>query len=621
MRVLSATAVALALMIVSTHSDAEVVVPQIRVPIPHIKVNVPKIKVNVPKVKVNVTKVRASTRVVVRGTQSRFTNHASGHAIFVAKPKSSHTGKDPTTTKPSSLIAASVESTIQEVVQQENVKLADYTAVIAREEKSFSARLGRASLLARRDRFHDAMADLDAAIAIDPHNQDAYVRRAKLWERYGDYNKALADYELAETKGGMPSWAALQARAAIRLRTGDVQHAANDLEAATRSAEATNQPNLIAPILLKRAELAREHQSDTAAAIALAAKAVELLPDSAEAVIERGRAYEAAGRRAEALADYEKAVDMASGGSDSRAASIHAWALFRLELLQQEAASHGDVSEGPRARFVTFTPEITKMSKSAATLRTEGGEKRVALVIGNSHYANVGALPNAERDAAYVAIALTGAGFESVTIGFDLDKSAFDRALDEFDKSAAAADWAFFYYAGHGIELEDKNYLVPVDADLTTLRDADAHAVPLQTIVDHVKPAHALRVVMLDACRDNPFVQAAHRAQAESRSIELSADELTAFRPIGGGLAPTKVQDAGTFIAFATQQGEAALDGEDLDSPFAEAFVREVTQPDIEIRTLFEKIRGDVLTATKEQQHPTVYYKLPEDRKFVFVAK
>lgn len=631
MRILSAAAAVVALVIVSTYADAEVVVPHVSVPIPHIrvKVNVPKVRVKVdaPKVraKVNAPRIRQTSRVVVHGTESRFTNHGSrygiGHAAFHPNTKSSHTEKDPTTKNPAALIAADVETTIEEVVQQENAKLADYTAAIALDEKLTSARVGRASLLARRDRFDDAMADLNAAIAIDPHNLDAYVRRAKLWERYGDYNKALADYELAETMGGMPSWAALQARAAIRLRTGDVQHAANDLEAATHSAEATDQPNLIAPILLKRAELAREHQGDAAAAIELAGKAVELQPDSAEAIIERGRAYEAAGRRADALADYEKAIDMAPVGDNSRAASIHAWALFRLELLKQDVDKHADASDGRRAHFVTLTPEITNMSKSAAMPKTEGAEKRVALVIGNSNYTNVGSLPNAERDVAYVAIALTDAGFESVKIGFDLDMSALDHALDEFDKRAAAADWAFVYYAGHGIEIGDRNYLVPVDADLTTLRNADAHAVPLQRIVDHVKPARALRVVMLDACRDNPFVQAAHRAQAENRSIDLSADELAAFHAIGGGLGPAKVQDTGTFIAFATQHGEVALDGEDLNSPYAEAFVREVPQPDLEIRLLFEKIRSDVLTATQEQQHPTAYYKLPEDRKYVFVAR
>jgi uncharacterized caspase-like protein len=145
---------------------------------------------------------------------------------------------------------------------------------------------------------------------------------------------------------------------------------------------------------------------------------------------------------------------------------------------------------------------------------------------------------------------------------------------------------------------------------------------PLETIVDHVKPAHALRVVMLDACRDNPFVQEAHRAQSESRSIELSPEELTAFQEIGGGVTPpVKAEDVGTFLAFAAEHGEMALDGDGLDSPFAEALVREITQPDLEIRQLFEKIRGDVLASTQQLQHPTVYYKLPEDKKYVFVQQ
>ncbi|MGP0059149.1 MAG: caspase family protein [Beijerinckiaceae bacterium] len=520
-------------------------------------------------------------------------------------------------------LAFELRGTIEAIVDREDAALADYTAAIAQDAKSSSARVGRALLLARRDRFDDAMADLDAAVAIDPHNQNAYVNRARLWERFGDYAKAIADYDAAEVLGGMQSWAALQARAALRLRTGDVQRAANDLEAATRGADATHQPHLIAQILLKRAELAREHQGDAAAAIALAGKAIELLPGSAEALIERGRAYEAAGNRAAALADYEKAVGHALVRSDSHAHAIYSWALFRLNLLQQGFDKRGDASEAPRARFVTLTPEIIQASKIPAAPKPESADKsrRIALVIGNSRYANVGSLPNAERDASTIAIALTGAGFESVTIGFDLDKSTFEKTLEDFGTRAAAADWAFVYYAGHGIEIADRNYLVPIDADLSTLRNANAHAVPLQTIVDRVKPAHALRIVMLDACRDNPFVQAAHRAQAENRSIELSADDLAAFHAIGGGLAPAKVQDAGTFIAFATRHGEAALDGDELDSPFAEAFVREVSAPGLEIRTLFEKIRSDVLSATQQQQHPTVYYKLPEESRFVFVAR
>jgi tetratricopeptide (TPR) repeat protein len=607
MKTLGAIAAATALIITSTCSDAEVIVPQIKVPIPRVKVNVPQIKAKVvtPKTRVFTpkTKIAVTQKTVV--TQKT--------KVFVASPKlklirhsGPHDEKDTSTTS-----AAVIDTKLETHVDATEAALAGFTAAIAKNPKVASPHIGRALLLARQDRFNEAVKDLDAAIAIDSYNRNAYIHRAILWERFGDCRKALADYEAAEKKGGMEPWLALQARAAIRVRMGDFQHAAKDLEAATISAEATHRPELIAPILLKRAELAREHQNDAAAALALAEKALGLRPNSAEAVIVRGRAYEASGRRAEALADYKKALDMAPASSDENAASIHAWALFRLQLLQQDATS-----EGGRPHFVTLTPEMT------ATANVKAAEKRVALVIGNSHYAHIARLPNAERDVAYVAIALLSAGFDSVRIGFDLDKSTFDQGLEDFGKDAAAADWAFVYYAGHGIEVGNKNYLVPVDADLPALRNADAQTMPLETIVDHVKPAHALRVVMLDACRDNPFIQEAHRAQSESRSIELSEDELAAFRDIGGGITPpVAAEDVGTFLAFATEHGEMALDGDGLDSPFAEAFVREITQPDIEIRQLFEKVRGDVLAATQQLQHPTVYYKLPEDKKYVFVQR
>src|SRR5260221_7276896 len=185
----------------------------------------------------------------------------------------------------------------------------------------------------------------------------------------------------------------------------------------------------------------------------------------------------------------------------------------------------------------------------AAWLAVSGAaqaERRVALVIGNGAYQNVAGLPNPPRDAGLIQDALKQAGFE-VTLANDLDHDGLVKALRTFGKAADGADWAVLYYAGHGIEIGGVNYLIPVDAKLETDRDVGFEAVPLDQVMSAIEGARTLRLVILDACRNNPFVTAMHKS-------------ANAGRGVGRGLARVE-PDPSTLVAYSARDGTIAADG------------------------------------------------------------
>ena len=187
-------------------------------------------------------------------------------------------------------------------------------------------------------------------------------------------------------------------------------------------------------------------------------------------------------------------------------------------------------------------------------------EKRVALVIGNGAYQSVARLANPVKDAAAIADMFRKAGFDWVRLREDVGNLEFKRALREFMDAAQDADVAVVYYAGHGIQVRDMNYMIPVDAKLATEVDAEDEAVSLDRIVMALEPAKRLRLVILDACRDNPFARTMKRR--------------VAVRAISGGLAKMEPTLGDTLIAYAAKAGSTAEDGDGENSPFAAALVK-----------------------------------------------
>ena len=157
--------------------------------------------------------------------------------------------------------------------------------------------------------------------------------------------------------------------------------------------------------------------------------------------------------------------------------------------------------------------------------------RRVALVIGNSAYASVGALANPVRDAKAVAEALRAAGFADVAEGYDLSKPQFDAALQRFGDAASGADWALIYYAGHGIGIGGETYVLPVDAVLTRAEHAEDEAISLSRLRAKAGGATALRMVILDSCRSNPFAaRLARQSRRKTRHLPRPASARAARR-------------------------------------------------------------------------------------------
>ncbi len=226
-------------------------------------------------------------------------------------------------------------------------------------------------------------------------------------------------------------------------------------------------------------------------------------------------------------------------------------------------------------------------------------EKRVALVIGNSAYAKTGRLANPAADAKAVADLFQRAGFEITEARLDLGLAAFKRALSDFEVAAQGADIAAFYFSGHGVLIGGQDYLLPVDAELARDVDAQDEAVTLERVLRATEGARHLRLVIVDACRDNPFVPL--------------MQSLVATKSVTKGLAPP-VEAANTLTAFAARAGTQAIDGAPgANSPFAAALLRHLAEPGLDVQLAFRKVRSDVLAATNGRQEPYTYGSLGED--------
>jgi hypothetical protein len=218
-------------------------------------------------------------------------------------------------------------------------------------------------------------------------------------------------------------------------------------------------------------------------------------------------------------------------------------------------------------------------------------DKRVAFVVGNGAYKNVAQLPNPPVDAKAMAAVLRNVGFEVVE-GSNLTRDKMTEKLLDFGKRAQGADVAVFYYAGHGIAISGTNYLLPVDADIKSEMDVKlGAAINIDLTLDQTMGDAKVKLVFLDACRDNPF----------AAKIKATATRSVA---VGQGLAEMKSGE-GTLIAFATGPGQTALDGQEgQNSPFTRALIAHITEPGVEIQQAMTEVRAQVNDETNKGQLP-----------------
>jgi tetratricopeptide (TPR) repeat protein len=391
-----------------------------------------------------------------------------------------------------------------------------------------------------------AIADFSEAVRIDPKYTFGYHNRGKAWSDKGDYDRAIADFS-----------------AAIRL---DPQHASAYFGRASAWSEKG------------------EHDK----AIADYSEAIRINSKDEDAYYNRGLELEKKQRLSEALNDFLRYSELAPSEPDGAAA---------VKRLTAAVAAAGEAAATSSAAAATAAAPPPVISSSAPG-------RRVALVIGNAAYQHAPALQNPGNDARLLAATLREAGFASVTIKSDLTREQTILALREFARETDTAEWAAVYYSGHGIELGGTNYLIPVDAQLKADRDVDLEAVDVGKIVNAIEGAKRLRLVILDACRDNPFANQMRRTMAT--------------RSVGRGLARIE-PEAGTLIVYAAKHGETALDGDGRNSPFVQALVNRIQQrPPIELRRLFDFVRDDVLTSTQKRQQPFSYGSLSASEDFYF---
>jgi tetratricopeptide (TPR) repeat protein len=460
-------------------------------------------------------------------------------------------------------------------------------------EDSF-AYTNRCAAWIRKNDFDRALPDCNEAIRLNKRNATAYSNRCSVWNNKNEPDRALGDCDEAIHLN--PAYAiAYGNRCSAWIRKNNPDRAIPECNEAIRL-----DPKYALAYSNRCASWNQKKEPDRA--ISDCDEAIRLDPKFPKAYYGRGNAWREKGDYNRAIADYAESI---------RLDPKFVFAYSNRGLLYEQLADYDNALADFRA-IVAIDPQHPNASERVRRVeqRREGlaapppprvgttrpPETRVALVIGNSSYPNVGRLPNAARDAELIAEAFRRSGFTTVSLSLDLSRERITEALKTFAVEADRADWAVVYYAGHGIEFGGTNYLIPTDARLASDRDISIEAVALEQVLLAVEGAQKLRLVILDACRDNPFAKTMRRS--------------TATRSIGRGLARVEPEGA-TLVVYAARDGQVALDGGGVNSPFADALAKHLATPGLEINLLFRKVRDDVLNVTGRKQEPFVYGSLP----------
>ena len=462
--------------------------------------------------------------------------------------------------------------------------LTEFDSAIQIDPKSTIALVHRGYAYRDKTYYDRAIADFSEAIRLNPRQADAIVARGTSYRRKGELDRAFIEFgEAIRINPGF--FRAYTARAEAYAEKGNYDRALADSNEAIRLA-----PKELTPYQHRADVFGAMGDSDRA--IADYGEAIRLDPLDPEPLTGRGLVYEKQSQIARARADFNAALKASQRSETERLAKVTA--RERLAALADAPAS-----------VAAASAPVNAVAVAAAPVSID--DHRIALVIGNSAYEHVPALPNPARDATLVADTLKRTGFESVTFKTNLRKDGLIAALRDFAARAESADWAVVYYAGHGMEVGGVNYLIPTDARIAADRDIGFEAVPLEQVLNAANRARKLRLVILDACRDNPF------ASQMKRTLTVASRSVTR------GLAAVE-PEAGTLVIYAAKDGETAIDGNGSNSPFASAFVKNLQTPGLEVRRLFDTVRDDVMDATGRRQQPFSYGSISGRQDFYFVA-
>jgi tetratricopeptide (TPR) repeat protein len=452
--------------------------------------------------------------------------------------------------------------------------LADYNEALRIDPKLHYSWFNRGNIYRTRGDHDRALADFNEAIRLNPNYAPAYTGRGFVLHLKKDHDAGLADYNKAITLDPKPPYA-YNDRGLIWRAKGNIDNAIADYNEAIRL-----DPNYALPYA-NRARAMRA-KSDLPRAISDFTQALRLDQKFTAAYTDRGLAYEAKGDRVRAIEDFKAALAVPAKYDNGKWG--HDTARARLALLNGTEAPNTQIASRPN----TPAPSNSQNAAIAPATPVTPAGSRVALVIGNAAYVAAGTLANPANDARAVATALRDIGFD-VSEGVNLDHRAQERLVRDFLRKSANAKIALLYYAGHGMQVDGKNYLVPVDARLQAATDLPFETLDLEKILSGLDDESRTNIVILDACRDNPLAKA---PGARARSTA------------GGGLAAVSSVGSGTLIAYATAPGSVALDGEGANSPFTASLIKHIRTPGLEVRQMLTRVRSDVASATQKKQIP-----------------
>jgi tetratricopeptide (TPR) repeat protein len=491
--------------------------------------------------------------------------------------------------------------------------ISDCNEVIRLSPQLVSGYSARGLVWKEKGEFDNAIADFNEALRLNPKSFDSYFSRATCWQGKGEFDRAIADYDEAIRLKPKESGPYTYRGATWRLK-GDLDRAIADQDRAIRLDPAAGNS------FVERGDVLR-YKGELNRALADYDHALNITPNDVTAFTGRGLSYEKMGDLARARVEFEKAL----ASNDQRRYDVYKsareTATARLAALDSGTIQPIIPAAPSKAVSATSIPTPSAVTPNIAPAMVANQGRRIALVVGNSKYKNVPTLINPPRDAEAIAAALHAVGFETVTLTKDAAREALVDALRKFAVNAETAEWAVVYYAGHGIEMNGVNYLIPVDATLAADRDVQFEAVPLDQVMIAVEGAKKLKLILLDACRDNPFAPTMRRTAAPAAvAAGSTSGAAVGTRSIGRGLGEVKVSGA-TLVVFAAKNGQTALDGEGGNSPFAVAVTQRVATPGVEINKLFRLVRDDVMEATAGRQEPYTYGSLPGKEDFFFVTK
>jgi tetratricopeptide (TPR) repeat protein len=499
--------------------------------------------------------------------------------------------------------------------------LSDLDAAVSLDPKNPASFAARGALWRQLREFDKSIADLNECIRLNPKQSQAYNNRALTWKDAGDYGHAIADLNEAIRLNPADEKAYGNRGNLWRLK-GDLERALVDLDLQIRLHPKDSFGYLL------RGDTYR-YKGDLDHAIADYKEAQKIEPDAISTFTGLGLAYEKAGDLVRARENFKKALASSEQLKiDNNKAALET---ARSRLAAYDSGDAQPTIPAAPARVTSQTsiptpvaaaPILTKPVAAPAAQAAAQRGRRIALVIGNSAYKNVPALANPQKDAAAIATSLRNVGFETVTLTVDATREKLIDGLRAFADESEKADWAIVYYAGHGIEVNGQNYLIPTDARLATDRDVQFEAIPLDQVMAALEGAKKLKLVLLDACRDNPFAPQMRKTTAPAAAAvaaTLTAGGSVSSRSVGRGLGEVKVQGA-SLAVFAAKHGETARDGEGGNSPFAVALVQRIATPGVEINKIFRLVRDDVMEATAGRQEPYTYGSLPGKEDFFFVA-